>query len=88
MLGLSNYPRVMSLLQPVNLRRMARTIVESVIRAPDAAITDAAQAETLLRFISILVKDGEGGMGTSDDVDDEDFEEEQNLVARLVHATR
>ena len=87
-LGLSNYPRVMSLLQPVNLRRMARTIVESVIRAPDAAITDAAQAETLFRFISILVKDGEGGMGTSDDVDDEDFEEEQNLVARLVHATR
>lgn len=82
-LGLSNYPRVMSLLQPANLRRMAMTIVKSVIREPEGAVSDATQAETLFRFISILIKDREG---VAEEVDEEDFEEEQNAVARLVHA--
>ena len=82
-LGLSNYPRVMSLLQPTNLRQMAMTIVKSVIREPEGAVSDATQAETLFRFISVLIKDRES---VAEEVDEEDFEEEQNAVARLVHA--
>ena len=86
-LGLSSYPRVMSLLQPVNMRQMATTIVRAVLRAK-TKVSDVAQVETLLRFIEVLVKDPEGGIAPGEKVDDEDFEEEQNLVARLVHRLR
>lgn len=40
--------------------------------------------EVLFEFISLLIKDGEGASTEADD-DDEDWDEEQNLVARLVH---
>ena len=51
-------------------------------------VSDVAQVETLFRFIEVLVKDPEGGIAPGEKVDDEDFEEEQNLVARLVHRLR
>jgi len=90
-LGLSSYPRVMALLQPVNLRQMAVTIVRSVLRSC-TKVTNVQQVETLFTFIAVLVRDSEavegGGSNPGDDVDEEDFEEEQNLVARLVHQLR
>ena len=94
-LRLSSYPRVMALLQPANYRQMAVTIVRSVLRSR-TRVDDVDQVETLFRFISVLVRDRDpaveggdaGAGGLADDVDEEDFEEEQNLVARLVHQLR
>ena len=86
-LGLASYPRAMSLLQPSDARAMAVTIARSVLRS-DQRVSEARHAETLFRFISCLVRDPPGGLAPEDEPDDEDFEEEQNLVARLVHCLR
>ena len=88
-LSLSSYPRVMALLQPANLHQMAVTIVRAVLRSR-TKVCSVDQVETLFKFISVLVcdKEDDEGDGAGDDVDEEDFEEEQNLVARLVHHLR
>ncbi|EIE25972.1 vacuolar protein sorting-associated protein 35, partial [Coccomyxa subellipsoidea C-169] len=83
-LGLSTYPRVMSLLKPATCKAMAVKIVQTILKV-GTEISEPAQVEMLLDFIAPLVADVhlDGG-----DDDEEDFEDEQGLVARLIHRLR
>ncbi|KAA6425083.1 MAG: vacuolar sorting-associated 35B-like [Trebouxia sp. A1-2] len=83
-LGLHNYPSVMSLLSPPTYKQMAVTIVQSMLKA-GTLVGSEAKVGMLFDFISPLVKDVPGAL---DHTDDEDFAEEQNLVARMVHQLR
>ncbi|EEH58100.1 uncharacterized protein MICPUCDRAFT_16600, partial [Micromonas pusilla CCMP1545] len=83
-LRMSSYPRVMTLLLPANLRQLAATIARAVLRG-ETRVSTPEQVETLFKFIEVLIRDGDDGGGG---VDEEDFEEEQGLVARLVHVLR
>ena len=80
-LRLSSYPRVMSLLQPADARDMAVAVVKSVLKG-ETAVGDPRRVETLFRFVASLMRDGDG------EEDEEDFEEAQLLMARLVHRLR
>ena len=80
-LRLSSYPRVMSLLQPADGRDMAVAVVKSVLKG-ESAVGDPRRVETLFRFVASLMRDGDG------EEDEEDFEESQLLMARLVHRLR
>ena len=79
-LRLSSYPRVMSLLQPADARDMAVAVVKSVLKG-ETAVSDPRRVETLFRFVASLMRDG-------GEEDEEDFEEAQLLMARLVHRLR
>ena len=66
-LGLQNYPSVMSLLSPATCRQMAVTIVKSILDA-GTLVSSEAKVELLFSFIAPLVKDIPGAL---DDTDDE-----------------
>ena len=66
-LGLENYPSVMSLLSPTTCRQMAVTIVKSILDA-GTLVSSEAKVELLFSFIAPLVKDIPGAL---DDTDDE-----------------
>ncbi|KAK9832171.1 hypothetical protein WJX74_001409 [Apatococcus lobatus] len=78
-LELANYPSVMSLLRPAKRKEMAVKICQTILRQR-TLVSSMEKVEMLLDFISPLVRDTEGL-----EDDDEFFEEEQNLLARLVH---
>ncbi|BDA44236.1 probable vacuolar protein sorting-associated protein 35 [Coccomyxa sp. Obi] len=80
-LGLSTYPRVMSLLKPATCKAMAVKIVQTILKV-GTEISEPAQVEMLLDFIAPLVADSPT---SGDEDDEEDFEDEQGLVARLIH---
>ncbi|KAL3144750.1 hypothetical protein ABBQ38_001871 [Trebouxia sp. C0009 RCD-2024] len=83
-LGLHNYPSVLSLLSPPTCKQMAVTIVQSILKA-GTLVGSESKVEMLFDFIAPLVKDVPGAL---DGTDEEDFAEEQNLVARMVHQLR
>lgn len=66
-LGLHNYPSVMSLLSPPTAKQMAVKIVNSILSA-GTLVSSEAKVELLFGFIAPLVKDV---AGTLDDTDDE-----------------
>ena len=66
-LGLHNYPSVLSLLSPPPCKQMAVTIVQSILKAGTLVGTEA-KVEMLFDFIAPLVKDVPGAL---DDTDDE-----------------
>mmetsp|Transcript_27157 Transcript_27157/g.69109 ORF Transcript_27157/g.69109 Transcript_27157/m.69109 type:complete len:847 (-) Transcript_27157:307-2847(-) len=96
-LGLSEYPRLMSLLRPRTHKDLATRIVCSVLDS-GTRVSSVERVTMLFKFIRPLVHDvagegerGEGARGgeappTVDDMDDEDVASEQVLVARLLHA--
>ncbi|XP_050363216.1 vacuolar protein sorting-associated protein 35B isoform X2 [Argentina anserina] len=81
-LTLSNYPRVMDHLDDGTNKVMAMVIIQSIMKN-ESCISTSDKVEVLFELIKGLIKDLGG---TSDDeLDEEDFHDEQNSVARLIH---
>eukprot|EP00873_Tetraselmis_striata_P040298 jgi/Tetstr1/460562/TSEL_000487.t1 len=83
-LGMAAFPRLMGLLQDATLRGLSITVCKTMLKlqTPMACVPDMEQ---LFLLMSQLLQDQPGGDPVEDD---EDFHEEQNLVARLVHLLR
>ena len=65
-LGLRNYPSVMSLLSPPTYKQMSVTIVQSMLKA-GTLVGSEAKVGMLFDFISPLVKDVPGALDHTDD---------------------
>ncbi|XP_020092170.1 vacuolar protein sorting-associated protein 35B-like [Ananas comosus] len=81
-LKLSNYPRVMDHLDNETNKVMAVVIIQSIMKNT-TCIETADRVEALFELIKGLIKDMDGTR--DDELDEEDFKEEQNSVARLIH---
>ncbi|GLT34975.1 hypothetical protein SLA2020_094610 [Shorea laevis] len=81
-LTLSNYPRVMDHLDNGTNKVMAMVIIQSIMKN-NTCISTADKVEVLFELIKGLIKDLDGA--GVDELDEEDFKEEQNSVARLIH---
>ncbi|KAI3762119.1 hypothetical protein L1987_52542 [Smallanthus sonchifolius] len=81
-LTLSNYPRVMDHLDSGTNKIMAMVIIQSIM-TNQACVSSADKVEVLFELIKGLIKDLEGD--SEDELDEEDFNEEQNYVARVIH---
>ncbi|MBA0759533.1 hypothetical protein Gotri_022415, partial [Gossypium trilobum] len=81
-LTLSNYPRVMDHLDIGTNKLMAMVIIQSIMKN-NSCISTADKVEVLFELIKGLIKDIDGAY--VDELDEEDFKEEQNSVARLIH---
>lgn len=82
-LKLTNYPRVMEYLDHDTNKAMAIIIIQSILKN-DTRIATADEVDALFELIKGLIKDFDG-LTDNDEIDEEDFQEEQNSVARLVH---
>uniref|UniRef100_M4F6V8 Vacuolar protein sorting-associated protein 35 n=1 Tax=Brassica campestris TaxID=3711 RepID=M4F6V8_BRACM len=82
-LKLTNYPRVMEYLDHDTNKTMAIIIIQSILKN-DTRIATADEVDALFELIKGLIKDFDG-LTDNDEIDEEDFQEEQNSVARLVH---
>ncbi|KAL8126353.1 vacuolar protein sorting-associated protein 35B-like isoform X2 [Apium graveolens] len=81
-LTLSNYPRVMDHLDSSTNKIMAMVIIQSIMKN-NTCVSTADKVDVLFKLIKGLIKDlDETSM---DELDEEDFKEEQNSVARLIH---
>ncbi|KAF3516131.1 hypothetical protein DY000_02064021 [Brassica cretica] len=81
-LTLSNYPRVMDHLDDGTNKVMAMLIIQSIMKN-NSCISTADKVEVLFELIKGLIKDLDGT--DTEELDEEDFQEEQNSVARLIH---
>ncbi|KAG8061394.1 hypothetical protein GUJ93_ZPchr0003g18125 [Zizania palustris] len=81
-LELSNYPRVMDYLDNSTTKVMALVIIQSIMKNT-TCISTSDKIEALFDLIKGLIKNMDGAQ--DDELDDEDFKEEQNSVARLIH---
>ncbi|CAN8254750.1 unnamed protein product [Cochlearia groenlandica] len=81
-LKLTNYPRVMEYLDHQTNKAMAIIIIQSILKN-NTQIATVDEVDALFELMKGLIKDLDGT--TDDEVDEEDFQEEQNTVARLVH---
>ncbi|XP_060673418.1 vacuolar protein sorting-associated protein 35B isoform X1 [Ziziphus jujuba] len=81
-LTLSNYPRVMDCLDNGTNKAMAMVIIQSIMNN-NTCISTADKVEVLFELIKGLIKDLDGT--SVDELDEEDFKDEQNSVARLIH---
>ena len=82
-------PALMQLLSSSMQKQVAVDIVEKLLNK-GTVISDLKKVESLFDFIGTIIASG-GGSNDDDedeDEDEEDIEEEQNLVARLVHQMR
>jgi vacuolar protein sorting-associated protein 35 len=81
-LEFDNYPELMQYLHVSTRKTVAMAIVQSVLkhRVP---LDDHDKVAKLLAFLRPLLRDDPAAL--ADDADREDFDEEQHLVARLVH---
>ncbi|KAE9612933.1 hypothetical protein Lal_00027728 [Lupinus albus] len=80
-LKLSNYPRVLEYLDVPTNKVMATVIIQSIMKN-GTNISTSDKVEALFELIKGLIKDSDGIY--SDEVDEDDFKEEQNSVARLI----
>uniref|UniRef100_A0A1J3J294 Vacuolar protein sorting-associated protein 35 n=1 Tax=Noccaea caerulescens TaxID=107243 RepID=A0A1J3J294_NOCCA len=80
-LKLTNYPRVMEYLDHETNKAMAIIIIQSILKN-NTHIATADEVDALFELIKGLIKDFDGTI--DNEVDEEDFQEEQNSVARLV----
>ncbi|KAJ0086193.1 hypothetical protein Patl1_09512 [Pistacia atlantica] len=81
-LTLSNYPRVMDHLDNGTNKVMAMVIIQSIMKNSTCISTDE-KVEVLFELIKGLIKDVDET--AEDELDEEDFKEEQNSVACLIH---
>lgn len=81
-LTLSNYPRVMDHLDTATNKVMAVVIIQSIMKN-NTCISTADKVEALFELIKGIIRDIDGT--PDDELDEEDFKEEQNSVARLIH---
>ncbi|KAL6002255.1 hypothetical protein ACLOJK_034185 [Asimina triloba] len=80
-LKLSNYPRVMDHLDNGTNKVMAVVIIQSIMKNT-TCISTADKVEALFELIKGLIKDMD--RTPTAELDEEDFKEEQNSVARLI----
>ncbi|GAA0154252.1 membrane traffic protein [Lithospermum erythrorhizon] len=80
-LKLSNYPHVMEYLDDVTNKEMANVIVQSIIKNK-SCISTADKVESLFGLIKGLINNLDSKL--LEELDEEDFQEEQNYVARLI----
>ncbi|KAM7516112.1 hypothetical protein LguiA_005695 [Lonicera macranthoides] len=80
-LKLSNYPCFMEYLDDGTNKVMANVIIQSIMKNK-TCISTAEKVEALFELIKGLIKDLDGSL--HDELDEEDFSEEQNSVARLI----
>ncbi|KAJ4714150.1 Vacuolar protein sorting-associated protein 35 [Melia azedarach] len=80
-LKLSNYPSVMEYLDSETNKIMATVIIQSIMKN-NTHISTADKVEALFELIKGLIKDLDGA--PHEEVDEDDFKEEQNSVARLI----
>ncbi|XP_027179637.1 vacuolar protein sorting-associated protein 35A-like isoform X1 [Coffea eugenioides] len=80
-LKLSNYPHVMEYLDNGTKKEMASVIIQSIMKNK-TLISNSEKVEALFELIKGLIKDLEGNLQS--ELDEEDFHEEQNSVARLI----
>ncbi|KAI9084102.1 hypothetical protein K1719_033900 [Acacia pycnantha] len=80
-LKLSNYPRVMEYLDIPTNKVMASVIIQSMMKNR-TYISTSDKVEALFELIKGLLKDSDGT--PTDELDEDDFQEEQNSVARLI----
>ncbi|XP_052308702.1 vacuolar protein sorting-associated protein 35B isoform X2 [Populus trichocarpa] len=81
-LTLSNYPCVMDCLHDETNKVMAMVIIQSIMKN-NTCISTADEIEVLFELLKGLIKGLDGT--AADELDEEDFNEEQNSVARLIH---
>ncbi|XP_011034992.1 PREDICTED: vacuolar protein sorting-associated protein 35B-like isoform X1 [Populus euphratica] len=81
-LTLSNYPHVMDCLDYETNKVMAMVIIQSAMKN-NTCISTADKVEVLFELIKGLIKDLDET--ATAELDEEDFKEEQNSVARLIH---
>ncbi|CAL9135708.1 unnamed protein product [Musa textilis] len=81
-LKLPNYPRVMDHLDNGTNKVMAVVIIQSIMKNT-TCISTADKVEALFELIKGLIRDVDETQ--DDEIDEEDFKEEQNSVARLIH---
>ncbi|XP_010426686.1 PREDICTED: vacuolar protein sorting-associated protein 35C [Camelina sativa] len=81
-LKLTNFPRVMEYLDHETNKAMAIIIVQSVLKN-NTHISTADEVDAFFELAKGLIKDFDGAI--DNEIDEEDFQEEQNFVARLVH---
>ncbi|KAL1542893.1 Vacuolar protein sorting-associated protein 35B [Salvia divinorum] len=81
-LTLSNYPRVMDHLDAGTNKVMAMVIIRSIMKNK-SWVSTSDKVEVLFELIKGLIQDLEGI--STDELDEEDFNEEQNSVACLMH---
>ncbi|XP_057973028.1 vacuolar protein sorting-associated protein 35B-like [Malania oleifera] len=81
-LTLSNYPRVMDHLDNETNKVMAMVIIQSIMKN-NTCISTVDKVEALFELVKGLIRDVDGT--SSNELDEEDFEDEQNSVARLIH---
>ncbi|CAA0811131.1 Vacuolar protein sorting-associated protein 35B [Striga hermonthica] len=81
-LTLSNYPRVMDHLDARTNKVMAMVIIRSIMKNT-TCVSTSDKVEVLFELIKGLIRDLEGI--STDELDEEDFIEEQNSVACLMH---
>ncbi|KAJ8764256.1 hypothetical protein K2173_005996 [Erythroxylum novogranatense] len=79
-LKLSNYPRVMEYLDTETNKVMATVIIQSIMKN-NTRIPTADKVDSLFELMEGLIKDLDE---THEEVDEDDFNEEQNSVARLI----
>ncbi|RWW77250.1 hypothetical protein BHE74_00014595 [Ensete ventricosum] len=84
-LNLPNYPRVMDHLDNATNKVMSAIIIQNIMKN-NTCISTADKVDTLFELIKGLVKDTDEAQ--DDELDEEDFKEEQNSVARLIHMLR
>ncbi|CAN6457219.1 unnamed protein product [Victoria cruziana] len=82
-LKLSNYPRVMDYLDYGTNKVMAVVIIQSIMKN-NTQISNSEKVEALFELMKGLIRDIDGTPG-DEQLDEEDFKEEQNSVARLIH---
>lgn len=82
-LGLTHYSRVMEHLDYDTNKVMATVIIQNILKH-GTHIRDPDKVDLLFQLLKELIRDGDG-VPPMDELDMEDFAEEQNLVARLVH---
>lgn len=81
-LNLSNYPKVMDHLDAATNKVMAVVIIQSIMKN-NTFISTADNVEALFDLIKGLIKNMDDASDA--ELDEEDFKEEQNSVARLIH---
>lgn len=91
LLALDTYPKLMDLLFPIKRKEMARKIVEAILDG-DFIVDSVENVTRLMSFVAPLMKDIESGPQERDgrqfpeEAEElEDIEEEQTLIARLLH---
>ncbi|KAL2241148.1 vacuolar protein sorting-associated protein 35A [Sesamum indicum] len=80
-LKLLNYPRVMEYLNARTNKEMANVIIQNIMKNK-TCISTAEKVDALFELIKGLIRDLDEDL--HDELDEEDFKEEQNSVARLI----